>query len=66
MSSKHNFLMGAVFSTSSETMAAAAALVGTKVPDFEIHPVGSGESTTLHALLAKEGKPIVLDIYAEW
>ena len=37
----------------------------TQVPDFPVNPVGGGDSTTLHAILA-EGKPIVLDIYAEW
>jgi hypothetical protein len=44
---------------------AAAALVGNQVPDFDIHPVGAGDSTTMRALLA-QGKPILLDIYAEW
>ena len=42
----------------------ASALVGKKVPDMELEPISGGETTTLHALLG-QGKPIVLDIYAE-
>ena len=44
----------------------ASNLVGSQVPDFLLSPVGGGADITLHALIQKEGKPVVLDIYAEW
>jgi hypothetical protein len=44
----------------------AQEIVGTKIPDFVLVSIEEdGEPTTIYELLA-EGKPLVLDIYAEW
>jgi peroxiredoxin len=42
----------------------AAALVGSEAPDFEMEILG-GEKKTLKDFLA-EGKPIVIDFYANF
>lgn len=44
---------------------AAATLVGKKVPDIIIQPVGGGKKTSLSGLLGR-GLPLVIDMYTEW
>jgi hypothetical protein len=58
------FPMG-LFSSKDSAASGPDSLVGNKAPDMQLFSVDGGYSTSLYELL-KQGKPVILDIYAEW